>query len=103
MSDIRITSWGELQDRLFGDSWQEPIARHRSPRAFRGMRDAADPLVTSLARIGGDFGANEPHVLRAFRKYARPGFEYFRGDSVWNWLALAKHHGLPTRLLDWSY
>ena len=101
MPDIRVSSWNELQERLYEGSWQEGLRRFRSSFAFRGMPDAADTLVTGLARLGGPFEQTEPHILRAFRKYARP--EAAAGTSLWNWLALAQHHGLPTRLLDWTY
>src|SRR5205085_12429602 len=91
----------QLHEQLYMGSWKPALGRFRSSLAFRGQADASADLTTSLARLGGDFASNERHLLRNFRKYA--GTTNLPNDSLWNWLALAKHHGLPTRLLDWSY
>jgi hypothetical protein len=99
--DLRVDNWNRLQELLYENSWQEGLKRFRSSFAFRGMPDARENLVTGLARLGDGYDQTEPHILRAFRKYARP--EEAAGNSLWNWLALAQHHGLPTRLLDWTY
>ena len=101
MEEIRVESWLELQELLFADSWHAELNRHRSDFCFRGENDARNELTTSLQRLGGDYASLEQHLLRSFRKYA-PRREV-PVDSTWNWLALAKHHNLPTRLLDWSY
>jgi hypothetical protein len=101
MNETRVSSWNELQEALFADAWNPEIRRFRSKCAYRGLSDASYPLATTLIRLGGDYPVLEKHLLRNFRKYAHRSM--VERDSFWHWAALAKHHGLPARLMDWTY
>jgi hypothetical protein len=101
LEDFRVTSWAELNDLLYEGSWNDSLSRFRSSFAFRGESNCAYTLKTSLARLAPAPERIESHLLRNFRKYARR--DSVPDDSIWNWLAVAQHHGLPTRLLDWTY
>lgn len=99
----RIESWSHLMEELYRDSWDAGLERHRSPVVFRGVSDCEHELATSLLRLvrdRGDASKLERHLIRNFRKYAH---SEVAEDTLWNWLAVAAHHKLPTRLLDWSY
>lgn len=101
MQTAVATSWSHLQELLFEGSWNAQLGRFRSPWVFRGQSVAAWPVETGLRKLSASDPRVERHLIRNFIKYATQAV--VERDSIWHWLSLAQHHGLPTRLLDWTY
>jgi hypothetical protein len=100
--EYKPKDWLELHSMLFEDSYDEAIDRFRSKSVFRGLCDGSYDLKTSLNRVcAGKENMLEMNLLCSFRKYCTTTIA--RNDNLWNLVSLAQHHGLPTRLLDWTY
>lgn len=100
MQEIRVQSWAEF------DAW----CALRDGWAFRGQKNAAWPLLSSLSRrllrAKVPREAWQEREERAIRVFRRKAHVYLPDRSVLNddlrCLAMMQHHGAPTRLLDFT-
>src|SRR3954465_4477992 len=105
VAEIEIRSLGELVDRVTPEIPDRVSGRRRDTGVYRGAADASAPLLTSLDRLGGVPHAKadlEEHILRNYLRYSRAHVASSI-ENDWEELISAQHHGVPTRLLDWTY
>ena len=106
ITEIVLTSLGDLIDKVTPTEPDPRTGRRRDSGVYRGDGDAGWPLFTSLDKLGGVTPPHtkadlEEHILRNFIRYSRPYLTQPASD--WEVMIAAQHHGLPTRLLDWTY
>ncbi len=75
---------------------------------FRGHGQPTEGLMPSIGRkhfyLGRSITFNAAQERELLTQFRRHSYEHFgRIASEWENLFVARHHGLPTRLLDWSF
>lgn len=99
----RIEEFEMIWELISKQPYDNRIDRHRSSYLYRGLSNASFKLETSLSRnCKGKAREVETPILRNFAKYASIEDPQL-SNSVWRQLIIGQHHGLPTRLLDWTY
>lgn len=103
VTEIRVSSVEELVPLLSDQAYRPGLKRNRSNYVYRGMPNVEYKMVTTLRRNCKELErVLEPAILKNFAKYAvieDPSVAH----SVWRQMILGQHHGLPTRLLDWTH
>lgn len=97
MATIEIESF-----RHFHETIEEQYVVSGKIFIYRGVINRKFKLLPRIGRFENYSTTLEKDILDLFVQRARPYIEY-EPKNRWEWLALAQHHGLPTRLLDWSY
>jgi hypothetical protein len=93
ISETAVDSFAELHEVLSG--------YRKSNWIFRGHSEANWRLLPKIGRP--PFSKIEEGSIFASWKRRAVEFVDSTPRDEWDWLAISQHHGLATRLLDWSF
>lgn len=91
-------------------SFLKAIGSQENTVIFRGQACSSWTLLPSIARLDykqspmrhqDGWKGIEEHLLGEFKRYASMHLKQEPKNKL-EWMIQAQHHGLPTRLLDWS-
>lgn len=101
---VDCTSWRDFLVRL--DDFFEKSALTRLGWVFRGHADAGWALESTLARQAGrtiDAQSLDARLREQFQREApRAGVNLPGPEDLDSWNMVARHHGLPSPILDWT-
>lgn len=98
INEIEVASFEEFHQRV--------VKSYNKRRdIYRGVANKDDPLLSGIGKVHLrkklSLERTGKRIFRRFKERALPHLG-IKPENDWDWLSIAQHHGLPTRLLDWT-